>query len=78
MKDKLKNLKDIDFLTELTPSEQEQINGSGIELTSPLPAPVPNGRSTNGMLPPPPEPTPPQEDDSNWYPGKRHQDFLKV
>jgi hypothetical protein len=34
MKDKQKSLEDLDFLTELTPSEQEEINGGFGDLTS--------------------------------------------
>lgn len=41
MKDKQKSLEDLDFLTELTPSEQEEINGgTSNDLTSPRPKPI--------------------------------------
>ncbi|MEC4814177.1 MAG: hypothetical protein SAK29_13015 [Scytonema sp. PMC 1069.18] len=45
MKDKQKSLEDIDFLTELTPGEQERITGGAGAFTSP-PRVVPNGDST--------------------------------
>lgn len=41
MKNKLKTLKDINFLTKLTLSEQEQINGGIGDLVTPPPPPPP-------------------------------------
>jgi hypothetical protein len=57
MKNQLKKLKDINFLTKLTLSEQERINGGNTTLTSDQEE-DPSGRSTGGMLPPPPPPPP--------------------
>ncbi|MEA5581885.1 hypothetical protein VB620_11105 [Nodularia harveyana UHCC-0300] len=65
MKEKQQKLKNIDLFTELTLSQQEQING-GIfgRLTFNIPR-IPNGSSTpflsNIPIPPPPPPPPPEE-----------------
>ncbi|MCF4970127.1 hypothetical protein [Nostoc sp. CMAA1605] len=55
MKDKQKNLQHIDWLIELTPSEQEQINGGSLTSTQDT---DPNGRPAIAPtpLPPPPQP----------------------
>lgn len=62
MKDKQKKLKDIDLVTELTTSEQEQesINGVFDVLTSPLKPRLVVGISTDP--PTPPDPLPKEED----------------
>jgi hypothetical protein len=73
MKDKQKSLKDIDFLTELTSSEQEKINGgAGKSLTSPQET-DPNTPSTSSFAPAT-EPPPPPE--NPWYPDTRPQSYL--
>ncbi|MDB9373345.1 hypothetical protein [Nodularia sphaerocarpa] len=64
MKDKHKNLKDIDLFTKLTLSQQEQINGAIGQFTLPQLPPLPNGSSTP-LSPLPPLPPPEPEDD--WY-----------
>ncbi len=71
MKDKQKSLEDLDFLTELTPSEQEQING-GIsnDFTSPRPKPI-IVAGTAQMAPA--TYVPPDEDEQNYPEYKPYQ-----
>ncbi|MBE9199447.1 MULTISPECIES: hypothetical protein [unclassified Nodularia (in: cyanobacteria)] len=65
MKDKQKNLKDIDLFTELTLSQQEQINGAIDQFTLPPLPPLPNGSSTP-LAPLPPLPPPPPPPAATW------------
>ncbi|AFY47536.1 hypothetical protein Nos7524_1664 [Nostoc sp. PCC 7524] len=65
MKNKLKKLKDIDFLTKLTLSEQGKINGGDLTTVS---RGTGGGSSTpSGTATPPPPPPP--EDDDGWRDG---------
>ncbi|GAX38375.1 hypothetical protein [Nodularia sp. NIES-3585] len=68
MKDKRKNLKDIDFGTELTPSEKEKINARVIDLISSQKGDSPTiaAGSSTPLPPPPPPPLPPLPPPTNW------------
>ncbi|MBD2363756.1 hypothetical protein H6G36_21635 [Anabaena minutissima FACHB-250] len=75
MKNNLKKLKDIDFLTKLTLSEQEQINGGNLDLTSDGDG-TPGGRSPGfGATP---EPPPPEDEDDLYKGTEEGRIFLKT
>ncbi|KYC42479.1 hypothetical protein WA1_21185 [Scytonema hofmannii PCC 7110] len=80
MKDKQKqSLEDLDFLTELTPSEQEGINGGGSALNITYGSnPVPNGGSATPFSPVAFDPIE-LEPGQNWYPDTpQHQNTFTI